>query len=299
MTAFARQAAEAHGERLRDYGALRAWSVEHPELFWPALWRFADVRASRPWREVLVERRQDAWREVVRRRRAQFRREPAAAARRPACDHRLDRRWPAAAVELSRAASRGGETRRSSATRGRRPGRSGGGGDAACRPDHHRDAGDDRARRDLVFVLPRFRRAGRARPLRPDRAQGADHDRRLPLQRQADRRAPETRRDRRPPAHARARGVGAVPRSGGAAPGRSPGPSSGTISWCRIPGRSRSRSCRSITPSTFCIRRARQGCPRRSCTAPAARCSSTSRSCCCTRISSPRIAFSTSPPAAG
>ena len=54
MTAFARQTAAAHGERLRDYGALRAWSVEHPELFWPALWRFADVRASRPWREVLV-----------------------------------------------------------------------------------------------------------------------------------------------------------------------------------------------------------------------------------------------------
>ena len=48
MTAFARQVAEAHGERLRDYGALRTWSVEDPELFWPALWRFADVRASRP-----------------------------------------------------------------------------------------------------------------------------------------------------------------------------------------------------------------------------------------------------------
>jgi acetoacetyl-CoA synthetase len=53
MTAFARQVAAAHGERLRDYAELRAWSVEHPELFWPALWRFAEVRASRPWREVL------------------------------------------------------------------------------------------------------------------------------------------------------------------------------------------------------------------------------------------------------
>jgi acetoacetyl-CoA synthetase len=55
MTAFARQVAAAHGERLRDYGELRAWSVEHPELFWPALWQFAEVRASRPWREVLVD----------------------------------------------------------------------------------------------------------------------------------------------------------------------------------------------------------------------------------------------------
>ena len=54
MTEFARQVAAAHGERLQDYLDLRAWSVKHPELFWPALWRFADVRASRPWREVLV-----------------------------------------------------------------------------------------------------------------------------------------------------------------------------------------------------------------------------------------------------
>jgi len=56
MTAFARQVAAAHGERLREYAELRAWSVEHPELFWPALWRFADVRASRPWRQVLARR---------------------------------------------------------------------------------------------------------------------------------------------------------------------------------------------------------------------------------------------------
>jgi acetoacetyl-CoA synthetase len=53
MTRFARQVAEAHGE-LRDYQELRAWSVEHPELFWPELWRFADVQASRPWDEVLT-----------------------------------------------------------------------------------------------------------------------------------------------------------------------------------------------------------------------------------------------------
>jgi acetoacetyl-CoA synthetase len=53
MTAFARQVAAAHGERLRDYAELRAWSVARPELFWPALWRYGDVRASRPWRDVL------------------------------------------------------------------------------------------------------------------------------------------------------------------------------------------------------------------------------------------------------
>jgi acetoacetyl-CoA synthetase len=53
MTAFARQVAATHGQRLREYAELRAWSVEHPELFWPALWQFAEVRASRAWREVL------------------------------------------------------------------------------------------------------------------------------------------------------------------------------------------------------------------------------------------------------
>jgi acetoacetyl-CoA synthetase len=53
MTTFAREVAAAHGERLRDYAELRAWSVERPELFWPALWRYGDVRASRPWRDVL------------------------------------------------------------------------------------------------------------------------------------------------------------------------------------------------------------------------------------------------------
>jgi acetoacetyl-CoA synthetase len=55
MTAFARQGAAAHGERLRDYAALRASSVERPELFWPALWQYAGVRASRRWRDVLVD----------------------------------------------------------------------------------------------------------------------------------------------------------------------------------------------------------------------------------------------------
>ncbi len=55
MTAFAREMAAAHGERLRDYAALRAWSVERPELFWPALWRYGEVQASRRWQDVLVD----------------------------------------------------------------------------------------------------------------------------------------------------------------------------------------------------------------------------------------------------
>ena len=50
--------------------------------------------------------------------------------------------------------------------------------------DDHRDAGRHEPRRDLVVLLARFRRAGRARPLRPDRAEGAVRRRRLLLRRQ-------------------------------------------------------------------------------------------------------------------
>jgi acetoacetyl-CoA synthetase len=55
MTAFADVVAARHGEELRDYGKLRAWSVEHAADFWAELWRFAGVRASRPWHRVLVD----------------------------------------------------------------------------------------------------------------------------------------------------------------------------------------------------------------------------------------------------
>jgi acetoacetyl-CoA synthetase len=53
MTAFADTVASRHGAALRDYGRLRAWSVEQPAAFWSELWRFAGVRASRPADRVL------------------------------------------------------------------------------------------------------------------------------------------------------------------------------------------------------------------------------------------------------
>ena len=55
MTAFADMVAAAHGRELRDYGRLRAWSVEQPADFWAELWRYAGVRASRPCDQVLVD----------------------------------------------------------------------------------------------------------------------------------------------------------------------------------------------------------------------------------------------------
>jgi acetoacetyl-CoA synthetase len=55
MTAFARAVAARHGQALRDYATLRAWSVEQSADFWVELWRFAEVRASRPWDVVLQD----------------------------------------------------------------------------------------------------------------------------------------------------------------------------------------------------------------------------------------------------
>ncbi|MEZ5934322.1 MAG: acetoacetate--CoA ligase [Alphaproteobacteria bacterium] len=37
-----------------DFETLRAWSVERPEDFWAAFWRFAGLKASRPWDRVLT-----------------------------------------------------------------------------------------------------------------------------------------------------------------------------------------------------------------------------------------------------
>ena len=36
-----------------DYASLYDWSVERLEGFWPAVWRFCDVRSSQPWTSVL------------------------------------------------------------------------------------------------------------------------------------------------------------------------------------------------------------------------------------------------------
>ncbi|MBI3772918.1 MAG: acetoacetate--CoA ligase [Gammaproteobacteria bacterium] len=40
---------------ISDYPALYQWSIEHPEMFWPAVWRFCDIKASQPWRNVLQQ----------------------------------------------------------------------------------------------------------------------------------------------------------------------------------------------------------------------------------------------------
>ena len=48
LTAFARGIEADHGVRVGDYATLHAWSVERPEAFWSAVWRFADVVGDGP-----------------------------------------------------------------------------------------------------------------------------------------------------------------------------------------------------------------------------------------------------------
>lgn len=38
-----------------DYSKLYQWSIEHPQEFWPEVWRFCAIRSSRPWDEVVVD----------------------------------------------------------------------------------------------------------------------------------------------------------------------------------------------------------------------------------------------------
>ena len=48
----------ARGGRVRDFASLYHWSVERPEDFWPAVWRFVGIQArergGRPWERVVV-----------------------------------------------------------------------------------------------------------------------------------------------------------------------------------------------------------------------------------------------------
>ena len=59
LTAFAESVRRATGRDVSDYRALYAWSIERPEEFWPAVWRFGGVVATErpgrdPWEAVGV-----------------------------------------------------------------------------------------------------------------------------------------------------------------------------------------------------------------------------------------------------
>jgi len=54
LTAFMRFLSEDMKEAPESFPELQSWSVEQPEDFWAAFWRFAGIEASRPWEKVLT-----------------------------------------------------------------------------------------------------------------------------------------------------------------------------------------------------------------------------------------------------
>jgi len=54
LTAFMRFLSEDMKEAPESFPELQSWSVEQPEDFWAAFWRFAGIEASRPWKKVLT-----------------------------------------------------------------------------------------------------------------------------------------------------------------------------------------------------------------------------------------------------
>ncbi len=56
MTRFMRWAGEQTGRTFSDYSELWGWSVSEVEEFWAAIWKYCDVRASRPYEQVLDSR---------------------------------------------------------------------------------------------------------------------------------------------------------------------------------------------------------------------------------------------------
>ena len=53
MTAFTRYVEEKTANHFSDYQALWQWSIQSPEDFWPAVWEFCEVQASRSWDTAL------------------------------------------------------------------------------------------------------------------------------------------------------------------------------------------------------------------------------------------------------
>jgi acetoacetyl-CoA synthetase len=54
MMAFMRAVENKRGLRLSSYDELYDWSIRHPEQFWPEMWRFGGIVASKAWDQVLV-----------------------------------------------------------------------------------------------------------------------------------------------------------------------------------------------------------------------------------------------------
>ncbi len=55
LTHFIQAVRDEYGIDVDDYAALYQWSIDAPEQFWPAVWRFTAIRASQQWDSVLAD----------------------------------------------------------------------------------------------------------------------------------------------------------------------------------------------------------------------------------------------------
>ena len=166
-----------------SYAELHRWSIEHSDDFWELVWRFGQVRGE-PGARARHQSDAHARGQVVPGGQPELRGERLAQPRRDARDRLLGRgSRQALPVQTPALRSR-------VAHRARAQGCRGGEGRSGRRLPAERARSDGGAARDgepgrgVVELLARLRRAGRAGPLWPDRAQGAVLRRRLPLQRQ-------------------------------------------------------------------------------------------------------------------
>src|SRR5690606_12222195 len=53
MAQFMEHIRREYAGHISDYAGLHRWSIERPEMFWPEVWAFCGVKASRTWDEVL------------------------------------------------------------------------------------------------------------------------------------------------------------------------------------------------------------------------------------------------------
>lgn len=56
LTRFLKAVQQRHADCVvKDYNDLYRWSIERPEQFWPQVWRFCNINASRTWDSVLTD----------------------------------------------------------------------------------------------------------------------------------------------------------------------------------------------------------------------------------------------------
>jgi acetoacetyl-CoA synthetase len=57
MTRFIEYVNKKHGKKISDYGELYQWSIDEIPDFWARLWEFAEIKASRPYTQVVDDLR--------------------------------------------------------------------------------------------------------------------------------------------------------------------------------------------------------------------------------------------------